>query len=368
MALIKLDAAELKYQASEMTALGTEYEHLFSSVSSILKDVNNNWSPNLANNFSGKIASAQKGFSNVVEMLNFGAEAANSSAESFENIDVVIAQKTNRNDSNVTNGGYGTALKTSDSIKISGTKNAASKQKKNWRENFQDACIGMADAVVTKTKKAISKVEKSYKEKGLAYDVVQYGKCALKVTSAAVKIAGAIGAIATGVGVPIAICGIISAGNDIVNACTDAKYIYKDQHDKVGTKNYLKDALVNGYGELGAMLGYRDTGETVGNLVYIGLDVVSLLNGVEKMLKSLGKVNTVVTGTTGYSKVWGETSFSDIMDQKLEFDLKLDYVLRKVLKVDPASDANIIYEGAKSVYSALEGSIKLGEKLGNLYS
>ena len=92
MALIKLDAAELKYQASEMTALGTEYEHLFSSVSSVLKDVNNNWSPNLANNFSGKIASAQKGFSNVVEMLNFGAEAANSSAESFGNIDTEISR------------------------------------------------------------------------------------------------------------------------------------------------------------------------------------------------------------------------------------------------------------------------------------
>lgn len=92
MALIKLDSVELKNQASEMTALSSEYEHLFSGVNSILNDVNNNWSPNLANNFSGKIANAQKGFSNVVEMLKFGADAANSSAESFSNIDMEISR------------------------------------------------------------------------------------------------------------------------------------------------------------------------------------------------------------------------------------------------------------------------------------
>lgn len=364
MALIKLDAAELRNQASEMTALGSEYEHLFSNVSSILHDVNNNWSPNLSNNFSGKISSAQKSFSNVVDMLKFGADAANSSAESFVSIDDTLAQKTKG--STASNEGYGNAVKASNSVQATAQKSVSKKKEKKFWDKLEDACTGVADAVVTKTKNAISKVKKSYKEKGLAYDFYNYGKCALKVASAGIKIAGAAATIATGVGIPIAICGIISAGNDIVNACNDARYIYTDQHDKVGTTNLLKDTLVNGYGELGAMLGYRETGEVVGEIVYTGLDVVSLLNGVGEMLKSLGKVNTVVTGSTGYSKVWGKTKFSDIMDH--EFSPGWDTFIRKFLKVDPSSDANIIYEGVKDIYSTLKDSFELGAKLGNLYS
>ena len=92
MALIKLDAEELKSQAAEMEALSSEYEQLFADVSSTLTQINSNWSANLANNFADKITNAQKSFSNVVDMLLFGAGAANSSAVSFSSIDAQLAK------------------------------------------------------------------------------------------------------------------------------------------------------------------------------------------------------------------------------------------------------------------------------------
>ena len=92
MAKISLDPQELKNQALQMSTLGAEYETLFSGVNSILVNVNSNWSQNLSNNFSGKISAAQRSFSQVTDMLKFGADAANSSAESFESIDFSLSR------------------------------------------------------------------------------------------------------------------------------------------------------------------------------------------------------------------------------------------------------------------------------------
>ena len=95
MKKIQLTPTELKSQAAEMNSLMREYESLFGSVTNILNDTNNHWSANLSHNFSGKITSAQKGFSTVVDMLQYGATAANSSAETFEEIDIQLSKVLN---------------------------------------------------------------------------------------------------------------------------------------------------------------------------------------------------------------------------------------------------------------------------------
>lgn len=74
--IIGLTEELLASQAQEMTNLKIQYEQLFQQVSSTLREVNESWSEYLANNFAGKIQSAQKGFSNVALMLANGAEAA----------------------------------------------------------------------------------------------------------------------------------------------------------------------------------------------------------------------------------------------------------------------------------------------------
>ena len=359
---IKITPAELQAQAVEMKTLEGEFSSLFSGVSSDLKKLNTNWSPNLSHNFEGKINSAQKSFTQITQELMNGAKVADTCAVTFESVDSLLAK--NGYSGEDVKEAYGATVTVGSTAKTESKTNK--KENRSFLEGLKAACVGAADAVVTKTKNAISKVKKSYEEKGWAYDLVQYGKCALKVASATVKIVGSVGAIASGVGVPIAICGIISAGNDIVNACTDAAYIYTDQYDNVGTKNALKDCLVDNAGYIGEKLGYREAGEFAGELLYTGLDVVSFLNGADKMLKSLGKVNTVVTGSTGYSKVWGWTKFDDVLDTELKFDLKADYFVRKLFNVDPASSANIVYEGVKNVYSSFKSALKLGTTLANL--
>lgn len=83
MAKIKLTPEELLAQSAELTSLQTEFQTLFSQVTSALNSLNGSWSEALAGNFSGKIAAAQKSFSSVADMLQNGAAATRISAGGF---------------------------------------------------------------------------------------------------------------------------------------------------------------------------------------------------------------------------------------------------------------------------------------------
>lgn len=232
-------------------------------------------------------------------------------------------------------------------------------------------------------KKCVSAVRKEFLNEDGSFDyekLKQYGKAALKVGKSVVKIVGAVSTIAgalalasTGAGIPAAIAAaspavvsIISAGNDFVNAFTDMAYVHEEQYDMVGQTNVLKDYLTDASGDIGGYLGNREVGEKIGAGIYTGIDIVTFLDGAEKMIKSLGKVNTIVTGTTGYSSILGKTSFDDIIDSKIKFDFEPDYFIRKILKTDPASDANIVYEAAKSVWKMFGKAAKVGKEIGGL--
>lgn len=73
---------QLLAQSKQMTALQAEFSAVFTQVTNALKGVNENWSENLARNFSGKIQSAQKSFSSITNMLANGAAAARLGATS----------------------------------------------------------------------------------------------------------------------------------------------------------------------------------------------------------------------------------------------------------------------------------------------
>ncbi len=87
MAKIQLSPEELLSQSSEMAALEAEYENLFSGMNGILNSVNDSWSANLANNFSGKINTAKNSFQNLTALLRQGAQLASVSARNFVNAD-----------------------------------------------------------------------------------------------------------------------------------------------------------------------------------------------------------------------------------------------------------------------------------------
>lgn len=89
---IKLSPEMLMSQSAQLSTLSNDFSNLFDSVVSELNTINGNWSKNLANNFVGKIVSAQNGFRSVVDALLNGSEAAGICARSFENIDDVLAK------------------------------------------------------------------------------------------------------------------------------------------------------------------------------------------------------------------------------------------------------------------------------------
>ena len=59
---IKLTPEELIAQSTELTSLQTEFESVFSQLTSTLNSMNDSWSATLAGNFAGKIQAAQKSF------------------------------------------------------------------------------------------------------------------------------------------------------------------------------------------------------------------------------------------------------------------------------------------------------------------
>ena len=251
-------------------------------------------------------------------------------------------------------------LRTSETL-CDGVKQAVVSKKKGWFSKLKDDVSDFGSAVKTSVSNVVSAAKESYQNHGTVYDIVEYGKAALKIGKGVVKIAGAVAAISTGVGIPIAICGIISAGNDIINAGTDIANIALDQYDEVGKTNYLKDLLKKNGGELGGMLGNRDAGEKFGELAYTGLDLVSFLDGADKMLKSFGKINTDLTGKTGYSFVWGKTSFDDVIGNEFKCYKPDEWLRSKFMDAD--STANFVIEAAKNVKSFYKQSKKYVDEM-----
>lgn len=89
---IQLTPAELLAQSQEMLSLQNEFQSLFTQTENILGQVNQNWSTNLANNFAGKLTSAQKSFAQIVSLLQQGGTLAATSAKTFESMDSLLSK------------------------------------------------------------------------------------------------------------------------------------------------------------------------------------------------------------------------------------------------------------------------------------
>lgn len=91
--IISLTPALLEEQSRQMQGLKASYEALFQQLTADLDGINNSWSASLANNFSGKIRSAQQSFAGVSDMLQNGASAAYLAASMLQQEDAgLVAQ------------------------------------------------------------------------------------------------------------------------------------------------------------------------------------------------------------------------------------------------------------------------------------
>ena len=371
---IILDPETLLTQAGEMQSLTAEYESLFSKVMGTLNDTNNNWSELLAHNFAGKISSAQQSFASITELLASGAAAAKNSATTMQSVDQSLFK--------VFGGEAGEGIISgqvqgmTDVIedyrkweKKSKKVKAKSKKKKDgFLDSLKADMAGVSKAIVKKGKKTVAKIKKSYDEKGFVYKALQYGKSAVKVGAGVVKIAGAVALVAGsgGAALPVAACITLSACNDIYNGMMDATYTYTGDYNKVGNTNALKDFLVKKGGETGEILfGDEKLGEKMGSWAYTGLDVVSFLNGVDKLGKSFGKLQTITSGTAETSKVWGEIHMDDVIDNDLKY-LSKDGIIKTILNIDPNSVANFGYDVVTGTIKSIKSAGKLGNTIADL--
>ena len=371
---IILDPETLLAQAGEMQSLTAEYESLFSKVTGTLNDTNNNWSELLAHNFAGKISSAQQSFASITELLASGAAAAKNSATTMQSVDQSLFK--------VFGGEAGEGIISgqvqgmTDVIedyrkweKKSKKVKAKSKKKKDgFLDSLKADMAGVSKAIVKKGKKTVAKIKKSYDEKGFVYKALQYGKSAVKVGAGVVKIAGAVALVAGsgGAALPVAACITLSACNDIYNGMMDATYTYTGDFNKIGNTNLLKEFLVKQGRETGeALFGDKKLGETMGNWIYTGLDIVSFLNGVDKLGKSFGKLQTITSGTAETSKVWGEIHMDDVIDNDLKY-LSKDGIIKTILNIDPNSVANFGYDVVTGTIKSIKSAGKLGNTIADL--
>ena len=371
---IILDPETLLAQAGEMQSLTAEYESLFSKVTGTLNDTNNNWSELLAHNFAGKIRSAQQSFASITELLASGAAAAKNSATTMQSVDQSLFK--------VFGGEAGEGIISgqvqgmTDVIedyrkweKKSKKVKAKSKKKKDgFLDSLKADMAGVSKAIVKKGKKTVAKIKKSYDEKGFVYKALQYGKSAVKVGAGVVKIAGAVALVAGsgGAALPVAACITLSACNDIYNGMMDATYTYTGDYNKIGNTNALKDFLVKQGRETGEILfGDEKLGEKMGSWAYTGLDVVSFLNGVDKLGKSFGKLQTITSGTAETSKVWGEIHMDDVIDNDLKY-LSKDGIIKTILNIDPNSVANFGYDVVTGTIKSIKSAGKLGNTIADL--
>ena len=79
------------------------------------------------------------------------------------------------------------------------------------------------------------------------------------------------------------------------------------------------------------------------------------------MLKSFGKLNTDLTGKTGYSFLWGQTSFEDVIGNEFKWYKPDEWLRSKFMDAD--STANFVIEAAKNVKSFYKQSKKYVDEI-----
>ena len=63
------------------------------------------------------------------------------------------------------------------------------------------------------------------------------------------------------------------------------------------------------------------------------MDLVTFLDGLDKMISAFGKANTVLTGKPKLSPIWGEATYSDVLDNKISFSMDPEFFIRKLMEI-----------------------------------
>lgn len=214
---------------------------------------------------------------------------------------------------------------------ISKVENAWTITTEYWEDQLRKA-VGIATMPARWTANAIQFYYNDYMNHGTTYKVVEtikaVGASGIAITGAAaawigtgVFSAATVGTGAT-VSVPAATLVSIYATNEVMNNVTDIKNIWSGNYDQVDKVNYLRDACVYSYGEIGDMMGNREMGENFGKGIYGTGEVINALSDISGGVDDIGKAVSSTGGarkladTTGevVSDVWNIANTADVGD------------------------------------------------------
>lgn len=228
-------------------------------------------------------------------------------------------------------------------------------------------------AVKKGTEKIVGTAEKivintlvSYYSQGEVYRWVQYGKAILKAAKGIFKIVKGVSSVVVsgGLSAPVAILMVVSGANDVYNALIDGAYTYTGEYDKIGKTNGLKDLLADSGGTLGKMIGNEQIGETIGNLTYYGIDLVTslaLLDDAFDRVKQFDYTNFSELGKELKNIAHIDVSGIFTTDfEQLKYEAKLaGYVYKET--------TNLI-KNAGALYGVAESAIEFGKNLNNVFT
>lgn len=110
-----------------------------------------------------------------------------------------------------------------------------------------------------------------------------------------------------------------------MNNTADMCLLSEGLYEEVGV-NWLKDLLIENGESIGKTFRKRSSRCPYRKLVYTGVDLVTFLDGLDKMISAFGKANTVLTGKPKLSPIWGEATYSDVLDNKISFSMDPEFL------------------------------------------
>lgn len=212
-------------------------------------------------------------------------------------------------------------------VKIGKNKSTSTQKEGSWWDNlkndFKNLVIKKAEDIKSCTKKVVdwvvdkgqrigdgfkntwNRLKEIYNSHGLLYNFVEYTKAGVKVIGGAAMVtAGIVSLFFTGgMSTPLAVTTVIYGLNKITNGVTDGINVGRDNYDKVGNVNFLKDSLAGLGGYVGEKLGNEKAGEAIGKGLYYAGDLYI----------SLGNLSNAVSKTKQVEKVKGTDAWNGLI-------------------------------------------------------
>lgn len=147
-----------------------------------------------------------------------------------------------------------------------------------YKDNLTNAWERGSYAAKTWAASTLGYWKDNYENKGWSYKTVQSGKMMGETALSLIGCAAAwTKAFFVPGSLPGAVLSTIYLGNDVQNMNSDLVNLWRGNFDEVGKANKLKDKARTTGGNIGDMLGNREAGEAIGEMIYHGGELADFI-------------------------------------------------------------------------------------------